>query len=76
MSKELTNEQIKEAYDNYADSHWSPPEDPEGKTGLVAPQLWGVVPMQHSLETFGEECRRNHRFYKQYKKIFPSPWSW
>jgi hypothetical protein len=70
--KELTEEELKKAYNNYADSHWSPPEDPEGKTGLIAPQLWGLVPMQHSFESFSEECKRNKRFYKKYTNEYPS----
>jgi hypothetical protein len=59
---EPTEAQIKEAYINYADSHWTRPGKFDG-TGS-----WSVKPMQHSYESFARECRENPEFYKKYKK--------
>ena len=57
MSKEeLTEEQIKEAYNEYAKSH-------ERTTGG-----WLLVtPMEHSLETFTVMCREDREYYKNFK---------
>ena len=63
----LTEEQIKVAYANYVKSHETPPEDPEGKSGLLAPQLWSVRPMEHNYESFSKKCRESRVFYKKYK---------
>ena len=65
MDKEQ-QELLDEAYDNYGESHWSPPEDPKGKSGLLAPQLWSLVPMEHSKESFIAECKTNPRFSKKW----------
>ena len=51
MSKELTEEQIKEAYNEYAKSHERISWD-----GWVL-----VTPMEHSLETFTEICKNNRK---------------
>lgn len=75
MSKELTERMIEFAYDNYADSHWTPPEMPPSNDGLLGPQLWGLVPMQHSLASFTVECRKNKKFYKKYTKKYPAPYN-
>lgn len=66
--QDLSEENLKIAYKNYADSHWTPPEDPHGKTGLLGPTLWSLIPMKHSFESFSEECKKNRRFYKKYSK--------
>jgi len=57
MSKELTEEQIKEAYNEYAKSHERISWD-----GWVL-----VTPMEHSLETFTEICKNNRKYYESFK---------
>jgi len=69
--KKLTEKQIKKAYDNYADSHWTPPEDLNSP--LLGPQLWGLKPMMLGFEQFATKCKMSRRFYKKYKKEYPSP---
>ena len=67
-SVEPSESEIKDAFINYAESHNTPPEDPEGKSGLLAPQLWSVKPMMHNYESFADECRKNKDFFNKYKK--------
>lgn len=55
---------LDETWKLYADSHWTAPTDPDGP--LLSDQLWGLVPMQHSKESFEIEIRRNPRFAKQW----------
>lgn len=62
-----TESQIKNAYIKYCDSHTRMPEDPEGKSGLVAPQLMSVIPQKHNYESFAEECRKNKKFFNKWK---------
>jgi hypothetical protein len=64
---EPTDSQIKDAYINYCDSHVRMPDDPEGKTGLLAPQLMSVIPQEHNYESFAKKCREDKEFYRKYK---------
>lgn len=50
------------AYDKYCDSHWTSPEDQEGASGLLAPQLWSLIPIEHSLETFKDKILTDDKF--------------
>jgi len=63
--EEITEAELEKAYENYAQSHWAPPEAPNGP--LLAGQLWSVIPMEHSLESFSEEYKKKKRLYKKYK---------
>lgn len=65
MNKERYNQIIDEVYKKYADSHWSAPENQNGP--LLAEQLWSVRPMEHSKETFAEECKTNLKFSKKWE---------
>ena len=64
MSKERYNEIIREVYKNYADSHWTPPENPKGP--LLSDQLWSLRPMEHSKESFIQECKNNRKFSEKW----------
>jgi hypothetical protein len=64
MNKEQ-QELLDEAYEKYANSHWTPPSDPKGK--LLSDQLFSVIPMEHSKETFINECKRNNKFSKKWE---------
>jgi hypothetical protein len=55
---------IDEVYGKYADSHWTPPTNPRGK--LLSDQLFSVVPMEHSKESFINEIKTNPEFAKQW----------
>lgn len=62
MNKEQ-QELLDKAYSEYGDSHWTSPENPNG--GLLD-QLWSVKPMQHSKESFVNECKTNKKFSKKW----------
>ena len=64
MDKEKYNRIIDEVYDLYADSHVIPPKNPNGK--LLFDQLFSVIPMEHSKETFVIECKKNPKFSKKW----------
>jgi hypothetical protein len=64
MGKKIYNTLIDEAYDLYADSHFIPPKNPNGK--LLSDQLFSVIPMEHSKETFVIECKKNPKFSKKW----------
>ena len=55
---------IDEAYGKYADSHWTPPSNPKGK--LLSDQLFSVVPMEHSKESFINKCKTNPEFSEKW----------
>jgi hypothetical protein len=75
MSKERYNQIIDEVYKNYADSHWTPPENPKGP--LLSDQLWSLRPMQHSKESFIRECKNNRKFSEKWGlKIEERELSW
>lgn len=61
----LPEKLLKKAFKKYADSHWIPPENPKG-TNLIE-QLYSVRPMEHSFESFSNECNNNKLFYNKYK---------
>jgi hypothetical protein len=63
MNKEQ-QELLDEVYRKYADSHWTPPSNPKGK--LLSDQLFSVVPMGHSKESFINEIKSNPEFAKQW----------
>lgn len=63
MNKEQ-QELFDEVYRKYGDSHWIPPSNPKGK--LLSDQLFSVVPMEHSKETFINECKTNKEFAKKW----------
>ena len=64
MNNERYNQIIDEAYRNYGDSHWTPPENPNSK--LLGPQLWSVKPMQHNKESFIHEIKTNPKFSEKW----------
>jgi hypothetical protein len=64
MNNKRYNQIIDEAYENYADSHWTPPENPNSK--LLAPQLWSLIPMQHNKESFIHEIKTNPKFSEKW----------
>jgi hypothetical protein len=64
MNNERYNQIIHEAYRNYGDSHWTPPENPNSK--LLGPQLWSVKPMQHNKESFIHEIKTNPKFSEKW----------
>jgi len=68
-----TENEIKVAYDNYCDSRWTPPKNP--KSPLLAPTLWGLIPIEHSLESFTDLCLKKPKFYKKYTKKYPTPFN-
>ena len=59
MNKEQ-QELLDEAYSEYGDSHWISPSNPKGK--LLSDQLFSVIPMEHSKESFFNECKTNPKF--------------
>jgi hypothetical protein len=59
---------IAEAWDEFSDSHWIPPTNPEGP--LLSDQLWGLRPMEHSRESFELESRRNPDFAIKWDLVF------
>ena len=63
MNKEQ-EELLDEVYKKYADSHWTPPSNPKGK--LLSDQLFSVVPMEHSKESFINKIKTNPEFAKQW----------
>jgi len=61
----MNKEQIfDEVYRKYADSHFTPPSNPKGR--LLSDQLFSVIPMEHSKETFINECKKNNKFSKKW----------
>jgi hypothetical protein len=60
MTKERYNQIVDEVFKKYADSHWTLPENPNGP--LLSDQLWSLKPMQHSKETFINECKTDKEF--------------
>jgi hypothetical protein len=56
MNKELSEEELKEAYNEYARSH------ERFEDGWLL-----VTPMEHSYETFVEICRKNKKYYQTFK---------
>jgi len=63
MNKEQ-QELLDEAYDAYADSHWIPPSNPNGK--LLFDQLWSLKPMKHSKESFINKCKTDNEFSEKW----------
>jgi hypothetical protein len=63
-NNEKYNQIIDEVYKNYADSHWTPPENPKGP--LLSDQLWSLRPMEHSKESFIQECKNNRKFSERW----------
>ena len=63
MNKEQ-QELLGEVYEKYADSHWTPPSNPKGK--LLSDQLFSVVPMEHSKETFIKKCKTDIEFSQRW----------
>ena len=63
MSKKQ-QEILDKVYKKYADSHWTPPSNPKGK--LLSDQLFSLVPMKHSKESFINEIKTNPEFAKQW----------
>jgi hypothetical protein len=59
MNKEQ-QELLDEVYGKYADSHWTPPTNPKGK--LLSDQLFSLVPMEHSKESFINKCKTDSKF--------------
>lgn len=57
-------ELLDEAYEKYADSHFKPPSNPKGK--LLSDQLFSVVPIEHSKESFINTCKTNPEFSKKW----------
>jgi hypothetical protein len=55
---------LDEVYKKYADSHWIPPSNPKGK--LLSDQLFSVVPMEHSKESFINKCKTNKEFSERW----------
>ena len=63
MNKEQ-QELLDEAYGKYADSHWTPPSNPKGK--LLSDQLFSVVPMEHSKESFINKIKTDSEFSEKW----------
>jgi hypothetical protein len=63
MNKEQ-QELLDEAYRKYADSHWTPPSNPKGK--LLSDQLFSLVPMEHSKESFINKCKTDNDFSERW----------
>jgi hypothetical protein len=63
MNKEQ-QELLDEVYLAYADNHWTSPSNPNGK--LLSEQLFGVIPMEHSKESFINEIKTNSKFSKKW----------
>ena len=64
MNNEKMNQIIDEVYKKYADSHWTPPSNPKGK--LLSDQLFSLVPMEHSKESFIIKCKTDSEFSKKW----------
>jgi hypothetical protein len=64
MTKERYNQIVDEVFKKYADSHWTLPENPNGP--LLSDQLWSLKPMQHSKETFINECKTDKEFSNRF----------
>lgn len=58
------NQIIDEVYNAYADSHWTPPSNPKGK--LLIEQLFSVIPMEHSKESFINKCKTDTEFSQKW----------
>jgi hypothetical protein len=65
MSKERYNQIVDEVFKKYVDSHWTPPENPNGP--LLSDQLWSLKPMQHSKEGFIQACKTDKEFSKMWE---------
>ena len=65
FSMPLEEEELRAAYQKYADSHTIWPKTTSGKT--LAESLPSVIPMKHSFESFSYECNEDYKFYKKYK---------
>jgi hypothetical protein len=63
MNKEQ-EEIFDEVYLAYADSHWTPPSNPNGK--LLSEQLGSVIPIEHSKKSFINEIKTNPKFSKKW----------
>ena len=63
MNKEQ-EELLDETYRKYADSHWTPPSNPEGK--LLSDQLFSLIPMEHSKESFINKIKTDNEFAKKW----------
>jgi hypothetical protein len=61
---DIFNQIIDEVYGEYADSHWTPPSNPKGK--LLSDQLFSVVPMEHSKESFINKIKTDDEFSKRW----------
>jgi hypothetical protein len=55
---------LDEMYKKYADSHWTPPSNPKSK--LLSDQLFSVVPMEHSKESFINKIKTDDEFSKRW----------
>jgi hypothetical protein len=64
MNKERYNQIVDEVFKKYEDSHWTPPENPDGP--LLSGKLWSLKPMQHSKETFINECKTDKEFSERW----------
>jgi hypothetical protein len=64
MNKERYSHIIDEVFKKYADSHWTLPENPDGP--LLSGKLWSLKPMQHSKETFINECKTDKEFSERW----------
>ena len=64
MNKERYSHIIDEVFKKYADSHWTPPENPDGP--LLSGKLWSLKPIQHSKETFINECKTDKEFSERW----------
>ena len=64
MSKERYNQIIDEVYGKYADSHFIPPSNPKGK--LLSDQLFRVIPMENSKESFINKIKTDAKFSKKW----------
>jgi hypothetical protein len=63
-NKERYKQIIDEVFKKYADSHWTPPENPDGP--LLSGKLWSLKPIQHSKETFINECKTDKEFSERW----------
>ena len=64
MNNEKFNQIIDEVYKKYAKSHWTPPSNPNGK--LLSDQLFSVVPIEYSKESFINRCKTNSEFSEKW----------
>ena len=60
----IHNQIIDEVYGKYSDSHWSPPENPNGP--LLSGKLWSLKPMEHSKESFIQSCKTDEEFSEKW----------